>query len=121
MNNSKIIEDIINQYINAVFTKNYDGMLSLMDTEGLKTYRSTMIEWAKKMDYFGETQDFLGKMEVKDLKKLESLPLKKFYYKLFGLTTQEIGAKELKKILKELEITDIEEEDPLCTVTYTFL
>ncbi len=112
------IEAVLKQYLHAFYQKNYDKMLRILDQDELVNYRNLFVEFAEKMDVFGETEDFLKRIQIKDLKELKALSVNDFMINIFNLVTRELGEKELKRILKSLKITDIDEADFLAIVHY---
>lgn len=114
------IENTIIKYLNSFYINDFEEMISIIDENELKKYVADFISFAHKMDEFGETDDFLYKIGIENLEILKNTSSKAFIEKILALTKQEIGNKELDRLIKKIEIIDITYNDKLAVVKYSF-
>lgn len=114
------IEEVFKKYLRAIFSKDFESMYSVLYEDDVQKFRGTMIEFAHKMDKFGESQDFINKLGFKSLNQLEKLSLYDFMSSIFKLISREMGEKHLKKIIAETTIIDIEEIEYYTLVSYQY-
>lgn len=120
MNRQDAIKHTLSNYLRAFYSRDFDTMYELLYEEDVQQYRDTMVGFAKKMDAFGETQDFLDKLKIANLERLESLSLKGFMDAILAMVTREIGDEHIIKMLDGMEITNIDDVEHLSVVTYTY-
>ncbi len=116
----KEIKDTLEGYLQAVFTKDYEHMYSVLNEEDMMAYRNTVTDFANKMDVFGESQDFMNKLGFQSANQLDQLTLFEFMTSMFEMISHEVGSKNLKKILSGLTITKIEGNEEESIVSYEY-
>lgn len=114
------IEEVFKRYLKAIFTQDFESINSMLYGEDVESFRNTILEFAHKMDEFGETQDFLNKLGFNSIEELEGLSLFDFITSIFKLTTREIGQENLNKVLAETVITNIEDTEFYSLVSYEY-
>lgn len=114
------IEDVFKKYLRAIFSKDFESMYSVLYEDDVQKFRDTMIEFAYKMDEFGESQDFIKKLGFKSISELEQLSLFEFMASIFKLISREVGEENLNKILSETTITNIDEVEYYSLVSYQY-
>lgn len=114
------IEEVFKRYLEAVFTKDYETIYSILYKNDLQNFRNKIIELSHKMDDFGETQDFINKLGFDSIYQLEELSLFDFMTSVFKLITREVGPNNLNKILKGTRINNIEETEFYSLVKYQY-
>lgn len=114
------IELTFKKYLEATFTQDFDALYSLLYEYDIEEFRNRIVDFARQMDEFGETREFLDQLGVSSLQKLEKMTLSDFMQAIFRLTTRKIGAKNLKKVIAETTITGIEETDFYSIVSYEY-
>lgn len=114
------IEEAFKTYLKALFTKDFKLLYSILYQDDLLNFRNTMTEFAKKMDEFGESQDFITKLGLSSISELEKLSLFNFMTSIFNLITREVGEDHLNKILAETTITNVEETEFFSLVSYQY-
>lgn len=112
------IENTLKNYLKAFYQQDFDTMLSLLYEDDMMEYRNTFIGFAEQMDIFGETIDFLQKIKIKDLETLKAMSVHEFMTCILKMVTRSIGEVELKRMIEETEILDIDEADLLTIVKY---
>lgn len=112
------IKEVFISYLRAMFTKDYATLFSLLYEDDVNNFRNTIIEFAHKMDEFGESQDFINKLGFETLSDLEELSLYDFMTSIFQLISRDIGEEYLNKIITETEITAISEIEFYSVVSY---
>ena len=120
MSSKEEIEKVFKQYIKAIFSKDFESMFSVLFEDDMQEYRNTMIDFAHKMDEFGESQDFINKLGFKSISQIEQTSLFQFMESIFNLISREVGEKNLKRILSETAITNIEEVEYFSIVSYQY-
>lgn len=93
-------------------------MYDLLYEEDILEYKQSIEAFARKMDVFGETEDFLKKLKLPDLEALEKMSPQDFMVEMFKMVTFEIGPKTLKKMIKGTKIISIDETEFLTIVKY---
>ncbi len=116
MNNK--IKQTIQEYLKSIYTGDFDKVISHLDKQETKKYVEEFISFAEKMDVFGETEEFLEKVGIKDLSKLKTLSTNEFMTRILTLTKREIGAEELNKMIEGIEITEINVDKDIAIVSY---
>ena len=114
------IEATLKDYLRALYTRDFDRMYELLYEDDIATFRATMVEYAYKMDEFGESDDFLRMLKIKDLKTLKKLSLKEFMTAILGMAARKIGDEFLDKTINGTTITNIEEIEYMSIVSYEF-
>lgn len=112
------IESVIKKYIQAFYSQDFETMYDLLYEDDAVEYRSKIVSFAKEMDAFGETKDFLKQLKVDSLEELEATSTKEFMVRMFKIVTRSLGEKELKKIFGGIRITNIDEAEVITTVFY---
>lgn len=112
------IENTLKKYLHAYYRQDFDTMLAILHEEDLVAYRNTFVDFAEKMDVFGETEDFLKKVKVKDLSTLKKMSVKDFMILIFKMVTKELGENEVKKMIKGTKIVHIDTAEVLTIVRY---
>lgn len=120
MTQKKEIEEVFKRYLKAMFSRDFESMYSVLYEDDLQEFRDTMIEFANKMDEFGESQDFISKLGFKSINQLEKLSLFEFMTAIFKLISREVGKEHLKKIIAETIITNIEEMEYYSLISYQY-
>lgn len=92
------VKNTIQQYLKSYYTNDFETLISLLDEAETKNYVNRFVEFAIKMDYFGETDGFLNKIGGDNLDVLTKMKPKVFMSKILNLTKQEIGEDEINKI-----------------------
>lgn len=118
--NREEILQVLKEYLAATYSQDYKRMYELLYEDDVTEYKKKFLEVALKIDEFGENEDLLKKLNVESLEELEKMSDKVFMTSLFKLMTREVGEKTMKKILKGLTITSIDEVDYLSIVQYQF-
>lgn len=116
----KEILKTIQAYLRSYYTNDYQAMMVHLDEEASNNYVEQFVSFAEQMDEFGETDDFLSKIGVDDLATLKKLSTSAFLTKIFELTKQEIDEARTNKILKRIVIKNIEIENDVASVEYTY-
>lgn len=114
------IEATLKSYLWAFYQQDFDTLLAFFDQEDLRQYRENLIMFAEQMDVFGETEDFLQKLNITDLTTLKKTSQADLIVAVFKLVTQSIGSKAAKKVVNETVITNIQVEGEVAEVTYQF-
>lgn len=117
---NETIENTIKQYLESYYTNDFETLISLLDEIETKNYVDRFVEFAMKMDHFGESEDFLNKIDVRDLEELSKLAPGQFMHKILSLTKQQIGEQEMHRILNAIEVSNITLDDKVATVSYTY-
>lgn len=112
------IEKTLKSYLQAFHSQDFDTMFGMLYEEDVNQYHQTFLSFAEKMDVFGETEDFLKKIRVKDLETLKQMSTRDFLISIFKLVTREVGKKELKKMLEGTRILKIDDAHYMTIVTY---
>ena len=108
------------KYFEAIYSLDVDTMVSMIYEEDKREYRDLMIEFAEKMDVFGETADFLKALKIKNIDALKQLSVDDFAKQILSLGIKKAGAKELQKIIKGIRITNIDEAEVLTIVSVSY-
>lgn len=119
----KNVDDIqrtFKAYLAAIHTNDFNTFYDLLYGPDVQEYRNKMIAFAAKMDEFGESEDFIRKLGLKDLEELESLSAREFMRQLLKLITREVGQRNLDRMLNGLVIIDISETDLISNVTFEY-
>jgi hypothetical protein len=114
------VRNTIQQYLKSYYTNDFETLISLLDEEETNNYVNRFVEFAIKMDYFGETDGFLQRIGVENLNALKNMRPKEFMSKVLNLTKKEIGEDEIHKIVNAIEIKNINLEGKIATVNYTY-
>lgn len=112
------ILSLIKNYNKLFFNKKYEKMIDLFYYEDIILYKKTIQEFAKKMDFFGESEILLKKINLKNLDELNSLDEKKLFINIFTSIQKKTSAKELERILNSIRIIKIESIEYLITIIY---
>jgi len=113
------IKATIQEYLRSYYTSDYKKLISLLDEDETKNYVDSFVAFAIKMDEFGESEDFLTKIKIPSLTALQKMSSNQFMTKLLGMSKQEIGEKEMNKMIAGIELTGIETDAKVATVNYT--
>lgn len=116
----KEIEEAFKKYLKAIYTRDYNTMFLMLYEPDMQNFREKMVEFAFKMDEFGESQDFIKKLGFQSLLDLKDLPLFDFMSSIFKLISREIGPAELNKILSQTSIINIVETEYYSLVSYEY-
>ena len=69
------IQEVFRAYLKAIYTQDFEAMFSLLYEDDAINFKNKMLEFAYKMDEFGETQGFLKRIGFKSIKQLKKLSL----------------------------------------------
>lgn len=116
----EIVKNTIQKYLRSYYTNDFDTLISLLDETETVNYVNRFVDFAVKMDYFGETDDFLKSMDVENLDVLTKMNPKDFMLNIINLTKQELGEDELSRIVDGMEVTNISLEGKVASVSYTY-
>jgi hypothetical protein len=116
----KEILKTIQQYLTSFYNNDFDTLISILDEDETEKYVKHFVEFATKMDEFGETEEFLQKIGVENLETLKKLSTYDFMNKVLALTKKEIGESEINKIINSCKITNIDIDGNVATVQYKF-
>lgn len=120
MEHKEEIENVFRQYLKAIYSNDFTLMYSVLYEDDVKGFRNLMIDFAYKMDDFGENQDFIDNLGIKSIQQLESLSLLDFMSAIFKLISRDIGQERLNKVIDEVTITSIKETDGISHVSYEY-
>lgn len=120
MNVQQEIESTLKEYLSAFYTQDFDKMYELLYEDDVIEHTSTIIDFAEKMDVFGETEDFLKKLRIKSLQDLKRMSPKDVMKSIFGLVTQAVGSQEIKEMIEQTQVTEISEAEYICNVSYEY-
>ena len=112
------IEKTLKTYLRAIYQQDLETVYDLLYLDDIIEYKSLIEEFAEKMDPFGETEDFLKKLGLKNLSSLKKMTPKELMYSIFNMITNEVGEKEMKKMIKGTKILEIDQADVLTNVKY---
>ncbi|MEL6989809.1 MAG: hypothetical protein AAGK97_18520, partial [Bacteroidota bacterium] len=113
------IRTTVLSYLDHYYNNDYKSMLGLLEEEELNNYVEKFVDFAFQMDRFGESEDFLKRIDVQDLEALQQLSTSDFMLKILALTKQQFGKKEIKRIIKGIVFNDITIHGDQATVIYT--
>jgi hypothetical protein len=116
----KEIEQAFKTYLKAIYTRDYALMYNCLLEDDMQKFRNKMIEFAHKMDEFGESQDFLKKIGLESLQQIDTLSTHDFMTSIFKLTSREIGIDKLNRILSETKIISVDSEENNTSVSYEY-
>lgn len=114
------IEKVFIEYLKAFYSKNFEKVYSLLYEEDIEIFYQKVLEIAKKMDEFGETDLFLKKFNLNSLDELTKLSSKEFTISIVAIAKVEVGEKEFNKIIKGIKITNIENATFISKVHYEY-
>ena len=112
------IEAILRAYLQAYHRQDFEKIYYLLYHEDMLEFQQTIVEFADKMEIFGETDGFLQRLNMDSVETLRSLSLKDFIIKIFQMITVEIGEEDIKKMVKSTLITNVDETEYLTRVSY---
>lgn len=116
----KEIEQAFKNYLKAIYTRDYALMYNCLYEDDMQKFRNKMIEFAHKMDEFGESQDLLKKIGLETLQQIETLSTYDFMTSIFRFISREIGKDKLNKILSETKITSVDSDEYYTSVAYEY-
>lgn len=114
----KEIKETLASYNQAFYHQDYTQAIKYLHKESIQAYRDKMVQFADQMDVFGETEEFLSRLKVKDLKALHALSGNAFIKKLFAIISREIPAADVKKMIKGIKILKIDILENTANVIY---
>jgi len=114
----KEIKASLASYNQAFYNQDYTKAIKYLHKESIQDYRDKMVQFADQMDVFGETEEFLSRLKVKDLKALHALSANAFIKMLFAIINREIPTADLKKMIKGIKIVEIDASDDMANVVY---
>lgn len=114
------IEVVFKQYLRAIFTRDYKTTFSILYEPDAQEFRNILTGFARKMDAFGESDEFIQKLGFSSVSQLESLSLFEFMSSIFELIFREIGEEHLNKMIDETAIIHIEETEYFSIVSYQY-
>jgi len=112
------LRDLLEHYLEALYTQDYQAAYDYMYKPDVEEFRETIIEFAKKMDVFGETDDLLKRLRVPDIAAMEALSPSDFMAQIMRMVEMEIGKEDLQKILTGIRILSVDETDYMSIVHY---
>ena len=115
----EIVRNTIQDYLKAYHSGDNEKVLSMLDKKETDNFASFFISFAEQMDPFGETDEFLERLDVKNLQELKELSTNKFISLILNMTRQQIRKKDLKRLIDGLEINNIDIEGDQANVKYT--
>jgi hypothetical protein len=115
--NDKIL-NLLTNYNELLLSNKYEKIIDLFYYDDLIQYKNIIQEFAIKMDFFGETEPFLKRLNVDSLEELKNIDEKELFFKIIKSIKHKISKKELKRIIDSIRITKVESIDYLATVTY---
>ena len=74
------IKKTLKAYLTAIYQQDLETMYDLLYEDDILEYKTTIEEFAEKMDVFGETEDFLKKLKIKNIKALKKMKPKEFMF-----------------------------------------
>lgn len=107
-------------YLEAYYTQRFDDVYSMLYDQDVQLFYAKTLEIAERMDELGEATLFLKRLKINSIDQLKSMTVKEFVLSILKLTQTEIGEKELKRIIKETKIIDVEEATFLSIVHYEY-
>lgn len=114
------IEEAFKKYLTALYTRDFKQMYASLYEDDVQNYRDKILEFAYKMDEFGESQEFINKLGFKSIEELEKRSLYDFMASVLQLVAREIGPDHLDKIIAETEVIDIDETEYCSIVSYQY-
>jgi hypothetical protein len=113
------IEQVFKQYLTALYSGNFETAISLLYEPEITSYFNILVEFSKKMDFFGETESFLSHLQVKTVAELKQLTLTDFMCRIFKfIGFQRTENKYLNEILKGTKIIEILKLENTAIVKY---
>ena len=112
------IEKALKKYLEAYYRQDFDTMLSLLYEDDVIEYHNTFINFAEKMEPFGENEEFLRRLKVKDIQTLREMSVRDFMISIFQMVSKEIGEKDLKEMIEGVKITHIDDTELMSIVKY---
>ena len=112
------IEKTLKTYLKGIYQQDLETVYNLLYLDDVIEYKNLIQEFAIKMNPFGETEDFLKKIGLKDLEQLKKMTPKELMFSMFNMITREVGEKEMKKMIKGTRILEIDQADVLTNVKY---
>ena len=115
---NKEIKKTIQKYLKAYYEQDFDTMIDLFYEEDKIEFSKVFVEFAEKMDIFGETDDLLKRLGLTNIAALKKLTSDEFITAILKMVTNSVGEKELKRMIKGIKITGIDEASLLTIVRY---
>jgi hypothetical protein len=119
-NNLEAIYKVFKDHLSAIHTNDFDKFFSSLYGPDVQEYLNKIVGFAARMDEFGESEDFIRKLGLKDLEELESHSAREFMRHLLKLITREVGQRSLDRMLQGLVISDIDATDLISNVTFEY-
>lgn len=101
------IAEVFKQYLQAIFTKDYQTVYNFLFKPDVEHHCRMIKEFAHKMDEFGETDEFLKKVGFENLGALDALSNYELITSMLKLFETAVKPEHLKKILSETIITQV--------------
>lgn len=114
------IEKTLRTYLQAIYQKDLETVYNTLYKDDVIEFHETILEFAEKMDVFGETEDFLKRLRIPDLKTLKKMTPKELMFALFNMVTGGMDQKDLKRMIEGTKVTLIEEAEFITVVHYKF-
>ncbi len=114
------IEQAFKNYLKAIYSRDFKAMYKALHEDDMQNFRNKVVEFAHKMDEFGETLDFLKKLGLESLPEINSLSTYEFMTSIFKLISREISIDNLNKILSETKITKVDSGEYYTSVEYEY-
>lgn len=115
--NDKIL-NLLTNYNKLLLNNEYEKIIDLFYYDDLIQYKNIIQEFAIKMDFFGETEPFLKKLNVNSLEELKNIDEKELFFRIIQSVKHKISKKELKRIIDSIRIIKVESIEYLATVIY---
>lgn len=112
------IEKALKRYQKAVMNQDFDTMYACLYEPDIKEYKQVTAEFAEKMDIFGETDDFLKKLNIESVKVLKKMTPKAFMQAIFKMITRKVPQELVQQALDSTKIIEVDETDYLTIITY---
>ncbi|MEM6964603.1 MAG: WG repeat-containing protein [Bacteroidota bacterium] len=114
------IEKTLKTYLQAIYQKDLETVYDTLYEDDVIEFHETVLEFAEKMDVFGETEDFLKRLKIPDLQSLKKMTPKTLMFALFDMATGGIEQEDLERMVEGTKVTLIEDAEFITVVHYEF-